>query len=152
MGSKRFFRHGELPLLILSLLQRRPMHGYQILGDVAALFGEEYEPSTGAVYPAITALKEQKLIASERGQPKIHSLTELGEKVLQERKGLLAELEIRTGRQILENGSIDSALDRFAAKVRPLGKDLDVDTIEKALIRAEEELTELASERKRDGR
>ena len=128
------------------------MHGYQILGDVAALFGEDYEPSTGAVYPAITALKEQKLISSERGSPKIYRLTDLGEKVLQERKGLLAELEMRTGRPILENGSIDSALDRFAARVRHLVKELDVDTIEKTLIRTGEELTELAGERKRDGR
>jgi DNA-binding PadR family transcriptional regulator len=127
------------------------MHGYQILGEVAHLFDEDYEPSTGAVYPAITALKEQKLIASERGQPKIYRLTDLGEKVLKERQGLLAELEIRTGRQILENGSIDSVFDRFVAKVKPLVKELDVDTIEKALIRTGEELGELASERKRDG-
>jgi DNA-binding PadR family transcriptional regulator len=128
------------------------MHGYQILGKVADLFDEDYEPSTGAVYPAITALKEQKLITSERGKPKIYRLTELGQKVLQERKGLLAELEIRTGRQILDNGSIDSALDRFAVKVRPLVRELDIDTIEKALARIEEELTQLAGERKRNGR
>jgi DNA-binding PadR family transcriptional regulator len=148
LGSKRFFRHGELPLLILWLLKKKPMHGYQILGELTILFGDSYEPSTGAVYPAITALKEQRLIASGRGQPKIYRLTELGEKILGERQEQLAELEMRTGCPILENGSIDSALDRFAAKVRSVAGELEVGTIEEALDRLGKELIDVAAKRR----
>ena len=32
--GKRFFRHGELHLVLLALLSRRPMHGYDLMKDV----------------------------------------------------------------------------------------------------------------------
>lgn len=143
--NKRFFRHGELPLVILSLLERKPMHSYQLLVELQYLFGDDYEPSTGTVYPAVTALKEQRLIYSKQGSPTVYTLTELGRNVLKGRQDLLAELELRTGARILANGSIDIALDRFAAKVRSLAKELEVDTIQETLSRAEEELARRAN-------
>jgi DNA-binding PadR family transcriptional regulator len=150
MSPKRFFRHGELPLVILSLLERKPMHSYQLLVELQYLFTDDYEPSTGTVYPAVTALKEQGLISSSKGgSPTVYTLTDTGRKVLQERRELLAELELRTGARILANGSIDSALGRFSAKVHSLAGHLDVDTIEDVLRRTEEELTERAKQKEK---
>jgi hypothetical protein len=62
---------------------------------------------------------------------------------------MLRQLEMRTGRPILENGSIDSALDRFAAKVRSIAGDLEIETIEEALNRVGKELIDVATESRR---
>ncbi|EUA73856.1 hypothetical protein I540_0264 [Mycobacteroides abscessus subsp. bolletii 1513] len=35
----RFFRHGELPLVLLALLAQRPMHGYELMSELSRLFG-----------------------------------------------------------------------------------------------------------------
>ena len=39
--SRRFFRHGELPLVLLALLAERPKHGYEIMADLTRLFTDE---------------------------------------------------------------------------------------------------------------
>ena len=62
--APRFFRHGELPLVVLALLEREPMHGYQVLGELTRRFGDVYVPSAGSVYPAIRALRDDGLVGA----------------------------------------------------------------------------------------
>jgi DNA-binding PadR family transcriptional regulator len=90
--SRRFFRHGELPLVLLALVAEQPRHGYQIMGELDRLFGPDYRPSPGSVYPAVDALQAEGLIAGEVGHGKTtYHITAAGEEALATRSdGLLA--------------------------------------------------------------
>lgn len=142
MSPKRFFRHGELPLVILSLLERKPMHGYQILMELEDLFGEAYEPSTGTIYPAITALSEERLISMHRsGRLKTYRLTPLGRKALEQRADKLAEVELRTNTRIRSNGSIESMVDHYTSQIRTLAKRLPPSSDEEKVAKFEKVLS-----------
>ena len=127
MGS-RFFRHGELALVVLALLERQPMHGYQLIAELEALFGDDYEPSTGTVYPAVRALADEGLVASsEQGRRAVYSLTAVGRRALDKRSEQLASLELRTGVRIRDAAE----LDRLLVRARDAAKHVEP---EKALV------------------
>ena len=86
-----FFRYGELPLVLLALLQQRPMNGYEMLGELGRLFSPGYAPSPGSVYPAVSALSQSGLIGAEGGNgKKRYQLTPAGEEALVMREGQLS--------------------------------------------------------------
>jgi DNA-binding PadR family transcriptional regulator len=143
--AKWFFRHGELPLVVLAALDRAPMNGYQLLGELDRLFGDAYEPSTGSVYPAIRALQQEGLVTGSPHGPRnvqVLELTDTGRDALRRRGEQLAALELRTGAHIRADGSLDSAIDEFAARVRLLVPMLDA-------LKAQELLESTASELER---
>lgn len=124
--ARRFFRHGELPLVVLALLEREPMHGYQVLGELGRVFGDAYEPSAGSIYPAIRALRAEGLVgATTAGRRSVYSLTDLGHRALRERGEELAALEVRSGVRVRSATSVDGAIDRFAVRARALVEFLD---------------------------
>ncbi len=93
-----FFRYGELPLVLLALLQRGPMNGYEMLGELGSLFSPGYVPSPGSVYPAISALSRSGLIGTEDDKGKRrYRLTPAGEETLVMREGQLSAIEVRCG-------------------------------------------------------
>lgn len=139
--TSRFFRHGELPLVLLALLEREPMHGYQVIAELDGLFGDVYEPSTGSVYPAIRALEEEGLVTSiEDGRRAVYSLTDVGRRSLQRRGEQLAALERRTATRIRSLASIDALVDRLSLRVREAARGVDHDKAIDVLERAVEEL------------
>ena len=143
--APRFFRHGELPLVVLALLEREPMHGYQVLGELTRRFGDAYEPSAGSVYPAIRALRDDGLVgATSAGRRSVYSLTDLGHQTLQQRGEELAALEARTGVRLRAVTSVDGAIDRFAIRARLLAPMLDARAAERVLDEAARRLSELA--------
>lgn len=122
----RFFRHGELPLVLLALLERSPMHGYQVVSELDVLFGDRYEASTGSVYPAIRALEEEGLVEStEDGRRAVYSLTAVGRSSLQRRGEQLVALELRTNASIRRGAAIDAAVDRLAQRARQAARAVD---------------------------
>jgi DNA-binding PadR family transcriptional regulator len=130
----RLFRHGELGLVVLALLEREPMHGYQVLAELARVTGDTYVPSAGSVYPAIRGLRADGLIgATTAGRRSVYSLTDLGHRALAERGVQLAAFEQRTGVRIRAAGSLDAEVDRFAARVRALAPLLTVDDVARVL-------------------
>ncbi|HUF33054.1 MAG TPA: PadR family transcriptional regulator [Acidimicrobiales bacterium] len=132
----RFFRHGELPLVIMALLTRQPMHAYQMLGALDDLFGDAYEPSTGTVYPAVAALEEAGLIAGEAHERRtVYHLTPLGKEALEDRQDQLARLELRTGVRT-QDQDLDATLVRFTEAVRALAGHVQRTTIERVLTTA----------------
>src|SRR5947209_17173109 len=97
----RFFRHGELPLVLLALVRERPMHGYQMMAELTRLFAPAYRPSPGTVYPAIDALEAEGLIAGEDVASRtVYRLTDVGRGALEDRFEKLAEIELRTGARL----------------------------------------------------
>ncbi|GAA3933746.1 PadR family transcriptional regulator [Microbacterium soli] len=70
---------GDVRSAVLSLLAERPMHGYQIITEIADRSGGAWRPSAGSVYPTLQQLADEGLItAEEQGGRKTYSLTDAG--------------------------------------------------------------------------
>jgi DNA-binding PadR family transcriptional regulator len=71
---------GDVRAAILALLREGPRNGYQIMADIRERSGGAWRPSPGAVYPALSALADEGLIAGEEsGGRRTFSLTEAGQ-------------------------------------------------------------------------
>jgi DNA-binding PadR family transcriptional regulator len=141
---RRFFRHGELPLVLLALLDARPMTAYDLMGELRRLFGPRYRPSPGSVYPAVDALEGETLIRGEerRGRT-VYTLTDAGSEAFAERRDALAALELRTGARVGRDDSLEPVLARFRARVVPLAGSVDPDRVAAVLDRAAAEIESL---------
>lgn len=152
--SSRFFRHGELPLVLLALLAERPRHGYDLMAELTRRFGPRYRASPGSVYPALEALESEGLIEQDRarGSSKmVYRNTSAGEEALEVRGELLAELELRTGVRLAGDESLGPLIERFKARLLPLAAGVDLVAAAAVLERAAAEiegLTRNATRRK----
>jgi len=101
-GRERLFDAGEIRLVILRLLSSEPSYGYQLIKTMEERLGGGYTPSAGVVYPTLTMLEEEGLIAATQTEgKKVYSVTEEGLKYLEankERVGQLFERLEETGR------------------------------------------------------
>ncbi len=76
---------GILKPLILKILENRPLHGYEIMQDIALRTGGYWRPTAGSIYPALTSLEEEgyverhKVSQGERIK-QVYTLTEEGKK------------------------------------------------------------------------
>jgi DNA-binding PadR family transcriptional regulator len=141
---KRFFRHGELPLVLLALVSERPKNGYEIMADLTRLFGPHYRASPGSIYPAIEALQAEGLIASEAQNGRSgYATTAAGARALEARADLLAAVELRTGVRLTPGDSLEPVLARFNARVAPLSGHVDAQTVAAVLDRAAVEIEDL---------
>ena len=66
--SGRMFGQGELRLLLVSLLAGENRHGYDLIKAVEDLTGGAYAPSPGVVYPTLSLLVDEGLIAEAPGE------------------------------------------------------------------------------------
>lgn len=125
-ARRAFFRHGELHLVVLALLAREPMHGYQLMGELARLFGPAYRPSPGSVYPGIEALATAGLVSgSDEAGRRVFTLTAAGADALSRRLDEVVAIEARTGVHLGDAADVEEALDRFVARVRAVASQLD---------------------------
>ena len=88
-GRPRMFEQGDLRFVVLKLLSEKPSHGYEIIKAVEERFGGAYAPSPGIVYPTLTLLEEQGLVAvvETEGPRKLYGLTDEGRAELGRRAG-----------------------------------------------------------------
>jgi DNA-binding PadR family transcriptional regulator len=78
-GRGRPIRRGEIRPLILALLARKPMHGYEIIQVLEAQSGGRWRPSAGSVYPTLQQLSDEGLVTSEEiDGRRMYTLTEAG--------------------------------------------------------------------------
>jgi DNA-binding PadR family transcriptional regulator len=76
---------GDVRAAILALLREGPRNGYQIMAEIEERSGGAWRPSPGAVYPALSALADEGLIADEQsGGRRVFSLTDAGREYVQE--------------------------------------------------------------------
>lgn len=69
----------ELQLLILSLLEQGPAHGYELMRQLEQLSSGYYSPSPGVIYPALAFLDDADEIAAlPEGKRKRYSLAPAG--------------------------------------------------------------------------
>jgi DNA-binding PadR family transcriptional regulator len=72
-------RRGDMQAAILGLLAEQPMHGYQVIQELATRSGGAWTPGPGSVYPTLQAMEEQGLVAGEQdGSRRVFSLTDTG--------------------------------------------------------------------------
>jgi len=76
----RMFAQGDLRLVLLALIAKKPSHGYDLIRQIEERFGGSYSPSPGTIYPTLTLLEEQGLIqqAAEEGGKKSYTVTQEG--------------------------------------------------------------------------
>lgn len=78
-GARGRARRGDVRASILALLKDRPMHGYEMIQEIAERSGGAWKPSPGSVYPTLQLLEDEGLISSaSEGGKKLFSLTEPG--------------------------------------------------------------------------
>jgi DNA-binding PadR family transcriptional regulator len=79
-GPGRRGRRGDVRAAILVLLAERPMHGYEIIQEVAERSQDLWKPSPGSVYPTLQLLVDEGLIVGEEseGSKKLFQLTDAG--------------------------------------------------------------------------
>jgi DNA-binding PadR family transcriptional regulator len=120
----QLFRHGDLKLYLLKLLDEEPRHGYQIILQLENRFLGMYSPSPGTVYPRLQALEEEGLIevVDESEGRKVYRLTERGRSELRERAEELRELGDRVARSARDLAR--EIRDEVRASVRDLRRDV----------------------------
>ncbi|QBJ93988.1 PadR family transcriptional regulator [Streptomyces seoulensis] len=84
-GPRGRARRGDVRASILALLKDRPMHGYEMIQEIAERSGGAWKPSPGSVYPTLQLLEDESLIASaSEGGKKLFALTEAGRTAAEE--------------------------------------------------------------------
>lgn len=78
-GGGRRQRRGNVRAAVLALLAERPMHGYEMIQELAERTNGVWKPSPGSVYPTLQLLADEGLItAQEEGGKRLFTLTETG--------------------------------------------------------------------------
>jgi PadR family transcriptional regulator PadR len=86
--TERELKRGTLEMVLLRLLNERPMYGYELVATLAARGGETFQLKEGTLYPVLYRLEndghiESRWEAPERGVPrKYYHLTAAGEQAL----------------------------------------------------------------------
>ncbi len=60
------FLNGVPELLLLKLLDRRPMHGYELVRAIERATAQKLEFGEGCIYPVLHRLEQQGALASRR--------------------------------------------------------------------------------------
>ncbi len=61
------FLNGVPELLVLQLLERRAMHGYDLVQAIRDASGMKLDFGEGCIYPVLHRLEDQKMLVSEQG-------------------------------------------------------------------------------------
>lgn len=83
---------GSTSILILSLLDKEDMYGYQIIQELKALSKNVFELKEGSLYPMLHSLENERAIESywfdtDQGKRrKYYRITESGKKLLADKK------------------------------------------------------------------
>ncbi|MEQ4704282.1 PadR family transcriptional regulator [Providencia huaxiensis] len=125
-GLRRLFDHGDLHIMVLSLVAKKPSYGYEIIKDIQEASNGLYVPSPGVIYPTLTLLEEQGFLESqivERNR-KSFTITPEGAAHLAQNKEIEAVIarklakarDMQQGSNLAED--IEMAVSRFKALLR----------------------------------
>ncbi len=105
--KRKGFRHGDVRAAVLVLLAEQPMHGYQLIQEIAERSGDLWQPSPGSIYPVLQQLEDEGLVLIEQteGGRKVANLTEAGRAYVEEH---WAELEAVW--DALANNNVDESM------------------------------------------
>ena len=71
---------GDVRAAIIALLAEQPMHGYQIMRELAERTNGVWRPSPGSIYPTLQLLQDEGIVRSEEpdGGRRMFQLTDEG--------------------------------------------------------------------------
>ena len=151
----RVFKRGELKQAIVAVLASLgDAHGYAIMAELKERVGGCWQPSPGAIYPALLSLEELGLLSShDEDGTRIYSLTGEGRRLAETAIGAWAALAKRA-QDASPRSSIGSVLDAFASSHPDRRKLVDgkqARAVERVLARAGKEITQTLEKGERDG-
>ncbi|EKT57144.1 PadR family transcriptional regulator [Providencia burhodogranariea] len=125
-GLRRLFDHGDLHIMVLSLVAKKPSYGYEIIKDIQEASSGLYVPSPGVIYPTLTLLEEQGFLESEviERNRKSFTITQEGVEHLQQNQETEAIIfrKLAKARDMQHGGNlaedIEVAVHRFKALLR----------------------------------
>jgi len=78
---------GNVRAAVLLLLEEQPLHGYQLIHEIAERSGGFWRPSPGSVYPAVQQLEDEGLVRVETsGGRRVIHLTDAGRAYVEEHR------------------------------------------------------------------
>ena len=83
-------KRGDVRAAILDVVAVEPLNGYQVIQQIAERTGGQWKPSPGSVYPTISQLEDEGLIAGDEERGRTLRLTEAGEAYVAEHPEELA--------------------------------------------------------------
>ena len=98
---KRLFEHGDLRLVLLALVAKKPSHGYELIKAIEEASSGLYVPSPGVIYPTLTLLEEQELLeplVGDKGR-KSYQLTATGQEELAKHQEVLNAIFARLAKR-----------------------------------------------------
>ena len=118
LGGGRFrgtvFDRGDLKFMIVRVIARRPMHGYEVMRALEEESRGCYRASPGSVYPTLQMLEDEGYLASDRVEGKrVYSVTPAGEAEAQDGRGAHRlhrrdDLGARAAPQDVDEAGLDS--------------------------------------------
>jgi DNA-binding PadR family transcriptional regulator len=159
----RFFGPGEVRLALLALLEDRPRHGYDLMGQLEERSGGAYRASAGTIYPTLQQLEDEGLARSESSDGRrVYRLTDAGQSELEAERETVESIWRRAERwgdwgfvgdpDAAEVARPALRLARTAYRVvsRAHGDPDVIDRVREVLERAREEIRSLHGRRDRD--
>ncbi|KJL48398.1 Transcriptional regulator YqjI [Microbacterium hydrocarbonoxydans] len=132
-GGSRMAR-GDVRTAVLSLLAEKPMHGYQIINEIAERSGGSWKPSAGSVYPTLQLLADEGLItAEEQNGRKTYSLTDAGAAVAEEAAETPAPWEASGPRDHTRFAALPKAGVDLAAAAAQVGRTGSPEQVQQAI-------------------
>ncbi|WP_410016061.1 PadR family transcriptional regulator [Sodalis sp. C49] len=83
--TQRLFGHGDLRMILLALVARKPSYGYELIKEIELASSGLYIPSPGVIYPTLSLLVDQDFLMSvtaEGQSRKNYQITPAGEEEL----------------------------------------------------------------------
>lgn len=116
--GRRMFGPGDLRIVALALIEKEPRHGYDLIKAIEAMFGGAYAPSPGVVYPTLSMLADEGLIAGveDDAGKRVFSLTGAGQAWLDENRT-----------------AVDGVMQRMALAARLISGEQTPDVVKEAL-------------------
>lgn len=118
------FRHGQLRLVLLTLIARRPQHGYELIQELSELFNGNYAPSAGTIYPRLAKLESEGLVTKhDDGRKTVYAITPEGQTEVDARADEFAQIIAESAESIAPQA--DSARDGLMQARLALRNELD---------------------------
>lgn len=113
----RLFGRGELKQALLHVVaDLGPANGYSIMQGLAEQIGGSWQPSPGAIYPALLALEDAGLLAGrDHDGARRYEVTAKGRTAAAAKPDVLADVAGRARSAPVPAATIGSVLDRLAA-------------------------------------
>jgi DNA-binding PadR family transcriptional regulator len=89
----KIFERGDLKFVILRLISKRPMHGYEVMKALEEESKGYYRPSPGSVYPTLQMLEDEGYVTVEKREgKKIYTITDVGAAYLADNEDVVDEV------------------------------------------------------------